>query len=238
MAHQVAPLCSVIIPVLNERAQVVRQVAHIRSLIANESAEQGLESSIEVIFVDGGSQDGTLEKLESLGQRVLSTRRGRAVQMNTGAGVARGQLLFFLHVDTLLPLNFLQIVRQLVCSQATWGFFCVRMTGRHWLLRLTAWLMGRRSTLTHVATGDQCLFVRADIWQREGGFAAMPLMEDVEFSKRLRLLAKPMVVRTPVITSSRRWEQNGIVKTILLMWSLRLGYWLGASPDRLALWYR
>ena len=184
----------------------------------------------EVIVVDGGSQDGTGEIASGLCDRVLRSARGRAVQMNAGAAAATGEALVFLHADTLLPGGADQQILKALKSRP-WGRFDVEIEGRSPLLKLVAWCMNQRSRLTGIATGDQAIFVRRDAFK---GFPEIPLMEDVEFSASMRRLGAPACLRARVRTSGRRWETRGVLRTIFLMWSLRLRHFLGARPEDLA----
>ncbi|MEO6696754.1 MAG: TIGR04283 family arsenosugar biosynthesis glycosyltransferase, partial [Gammaproteobacteria bacterium] len=160
--------------------------------------------------------------------------RGRARQMNLGAATACGEILLFLHADTRLPQNAGAVIHSgLAQTGARWGRFDVRLSGRPPLLRVVEALMNWRSRLTGIATGDQAIFVRRDLFERAGGFPDIPLMEDIALSRILKRFSRPFCVRERVITSSRRWEQHGIVRTIFLMWRLRLAYALGADPEQL-----
>lgn len=178
----------------------------------------------EVIVVDGGSDDGTAALAEGLCDRVLTAPRGRAAQMNAGAREAKGDVLVFLHADTRLPEDF-------SLGSHVWGRFDVEIDGRHPLLKVVAWSMNLRSRLTGIATGDQAIFVRRDAFP---GFPEIALMEDVALSKLLKRRGAPACLRQRVVTSGRRWESRGVLRTIGLMWRLRLLYFLGVSPERLA----
>ena len=158
--------------------------------------------------------------------------------MNAGADVATGELLFFLHVDSVLPDDWLNILMQFWHSDRKWGRFNVRLSGDHYWFRVIEFMMNHRSRLTGIATGDQGIFVRTATFHQSGGFMPIPLMEDIEFSKRLKRKSLPFCVMQVLTTSSRRWERNGIISTILLMWRLRLSYFLGVSPEKLARMYR
>jgi len=182
-----------------------------------------------VIVVDGGSEDGTAALALGLCDRVVVAPRGRAVQMNAGARQAGGDVLVFLHADTRLPPNADELVQGFL-----WGRFDVQIDGRHPLLPVVAWSMNLRSRLTGIATGDQAIFVRRDAFP---GFPEVPLMEDVAFSKAMKRVARPVCLRAKVITSGRRWESRGVVRTIVLMWQLRLLFFLGISTQKLARWY-
>lgn len=221
---------SIIVPALNEAAGIGETLAALAPLRS---------AGHELILADGGSSDGTIPVAAPLVDRVVEAPRGRASQMNAGASVARGEVLLFLHADTRLPMAAARLVLDgLARERRCWGRFDVRLSGRHPLLRLVERLMNLRSRITAVATGDQGIFVERLLFERLGGYLEIPLMEDVELSKRLRRHGPPLCLREPLITSSRRWESRGVVRTILLMWRLRLAYALGADPAVLADRYR
>ncbi len=214
-------------PVLNEADQLATRL----------DALQGWREVAELIVVDGGSEDDSLAIAAPRADRVISAPRGRASQQNAGAALAGGDYLLFLHSDTALsitPEKFLAALRE----NPAWGFFTVRLEGRDWRFRIIEHFMGWRSRLTRVATGDQALFVRRELFDALAGFADISLMEDVEICKRLRRVAPPRVLGPPVVTSSRRWERRGVLRTVMLMWELRLRYWLGARPADLERRYR
>jgi rSAM/selenodomain-associated transferase 2 len=193
----------------------------------------------EVLVADGGSRDGSAALAGPYADRVLCAARGRALQMNAGAALARGDVLVFLHADTRLPEGADRLIADALAGTRRWGRFDVRLSGRHPLLRVVERLMNVRSCLTGIVTGDQALFVHRPLFERLGGFAPIALMEDIELSRRLRRAAGwPGCVPAPVVTSSRRWEQGGVLGTVLLMWRLRLAYFLGADPARLAARYQ
>ena len=208
---------SIVVPTLNEAGGIRAALEALAPLRARGH---------EVIVVDGGSEDGTAALAAGLCDRVLVAPRGRAVQMNAGAREARGGMLVFLHADTRLPPDADELVRGCV-----WGRFDVRIDGRHPLLKVVAWSMNLRSRLTGIATGDQAIFVRRDAFP---GFPELPLMEDIAFGKAMRRTARPACLRAKVTTSGRRWESRGVLRTILLMWRLRLLYFLGRSAQDLA----
>ncbi len=220
---------SIIVPVLNEAAGITAALAVLQPLRA-----QG----VELIVVDGGSSDATLTLCHGQADIVLSAPQGRAQQMNAGAAQARGDVYVFLHADTNLPVDALADVCDAVDAGATWGRFDVRIEGHSPWLPVIAAFMNRRSRWTGVATGDQAMFCSADLFKQAGGFAALPLMEDIELSKRLRKRAAPACLRSTVVTSGRRWESRGVLRTMLLMWRLRWRYWRGESPETLAQSYR
>jgi rSAM/selenodomain-associated transferase 2 len=219
---------SVIIPVLNEQQNIASLLSQLAPLKKNDC---------EVIVVDGGSVDATLANA-SKADKILVTEPGRALQMNVGAAQASGDMLWFLHGDSLLEGDVKNYADQLVASQA-WGFFCIKLDGPHIIYRLIELMINLRSSLTSVGTGDQGLFVCRNFFNMVGGFESIPLMEDVALSKSLKAITKANVISTnKVITSSRRWQRRGILSTVLLMWSLRLQYYFGVSADRLADKYR
>lgn len=219
---------SVIIPALNE-------ADNLQSILPPLLTQMELA---EVIVADGGSRDATAAVVTATGAQLLISSPGRASQMNAGAALARGNILLFLHADTQLPLDALSLVEQAISSGAVWGRFDLRLSGRHWLLRIVERMINWRSCLTGIATGDQAIFLRRELYESLGGYAEIPLMEDVALSKRLKRVAPPHCIRTPLITSSRRWEHYGIARTIFLMWQMRLAYFLGVSPESLARRYR
>jgi rSAM/selenodomain-associated transferase 2 len=223
-----SPSLSIIIPTLNEVDIIERTLQCLAPL-----RQQGCE----LLVADGGSHDNTLTRIENLIDHGLIATKGRSLQMNAGAKLATGQWLLFLHADTQLPKDISCFLDFLQTTQSRWGFFCLRLSGPHFSFRIIEAAINIRSRLSSVATGDQCLFVRRDMFESLGGYPQIPLMEDVAMSKVLRKKSKPFCWRSPVMTSSRRWEQAGIAKTVLLMWRLRLAYFFGVSPQRLAKLY-
>jgi rSAM/selenodomain-associated transferase 2 len=192
----------------------------------------------ELILVDGGSEALPADRLASAVDQLLVTSPGRAVQMNRGASVAQGEIFWFLHVDSRVPAEAEQAIIKRLVSAPGWGRFDVRLSGRHPLLRLVERLMNWRSRWSGIATGDQGIFVHRSLFEQVGGYPEQELMEDIEISRRLKRIARPHALRERLIASSRRWEREGILRTILLMWGLRLAYRLGVSPSRLAARYR
>jgi rSAM/selenodomain-associated transferase 2 len=219
---------SIIMPVLDEAPQIVERLNLLQALRAK---------GVELVVADGGSADGTPDMAEPLADRVITAQRGRAAQMNAGAAASRGRVLLFLHADTTLPDTALQAVLTAMGSGASWGRFDVRIDGRHPLLRVVEFMMNRRSRFTGIATGDQAIFVRRDVFEKVGGYADLLLMEDIALSATLKRVAPPACLHDAVITSARRWEQHGVLRTILLMWRLRAAFYFGADPERLALRY-
>lgn len=213
---------SFIIPVLNEAARIEALLVRLSERF----------SRAEVLVVDGGSTDNTAELARQLGVQVLGCAPGRALQMNLGGEAASGEYVFFLHADSFPDLC-ADRLEQYLAEAPSWGFCRVRLSGKAFAYRVIEWFINGRSALTQVATGDQMLFMQRELFTSTGGFDAIPLMEDVAYSKRLRKIAAPLIVQEQIRTSSRRWEQKGVVRTVLLMWCLRFGYWLGISPARL-----
>ncbi|HNC50993.1 MAG TPA: TIGR04283 family arsenosugar biosynthesis glycosyltransferase [Accumulibacter sp.] len=222
------PFLSLILPVLDEAATIRAQLATLQEFRLRGA---------EVLVVDGGSSDGTAMLAGPLADRLLSSPRGRALQMNVGAKESRGEVLLFLHADTRLPAAADALIRGAILAGAAWGRFDVCIDGRSPLLRVVARMMNWRSRLTGIATGDQAIFVRRDAFRGVGGYPELPLMEDIALSKRLQRYGRPACLGERVITSGRRWEKHGVWRTILLMWRLRASYFLGADPQRLALRY-
>jgi rSAM/selenodomain-associated transferase 2 len=189
----------------------------------------------EVIVVDGGSRDGTPERARPHADRLVGSARGRALQMNAGAALAGGEVLLFLHADTLLPLEADRLILDGLATRGRcWGRFDVRLSGTPPALRIVEGLMNLRSRLTGIATGDQAIFVARKTFEAVGRYREIPLMEDIALSARLKRVGRPLCLRAQVVTSSRRWERDGIWRTILFMWRLRIAYFLGADPRRLA----
>ena len=223
------PPLSIVVPALNEAAGIVATLQALAPLRAR---------GVELLLADGGSTDGTAALAAPWVDAVVQAPRGRALQMNAGAARARGEVLLFLHADTLLPAGADGLVLQAVAAGACWGRFDVHILGRPRMLRVVAALMNLRSRATGIATGDQAMFCTRAAFAQVGGFPVQPLMEDIELSRRLKRLGPPACLRARVRTSGRRWEQRGVWRTIVLMWRLRWRYWRGASPDSLARAYR
>jgi rSAM/selenodomain-associated transferase 2 len=212
---------SIVVPVLNEAAGIRAALEALAPLRARGH---------EVIVVDGASADATPALAAPLCDRLIPSVRGRGAQMNAGARAASGKALVFLHADTRLPPDSEVLVKDAL-ERHLWGRFDVSIDGRHRLLRIVAWAMNLRSRLTGIATGDQAIFVRRDAF---AGFAEIALMEDIAFSREMKRRGPPACLRARVRTSGRRWEAHGVLRTIVLMWRLRLLYSLGVPPERLA----
>ncbi len=226
MAH---PSIAVIVPLLNERDRLPGLLQMLAGLHADE-----------VVIVDGGSTDGTELLLAEAGLPWCRGRPGRAAQMNRGAEQCRSEILLFLHADTEITSIALQHLREVMSDpdRVVGGRFDVRLSGNAALFRIIEYFINLRSRLTKISTGDQGIFVRRDLFERVGGFPDQPLMEDIEFSKRLKREGRLACLRDKVTTSSRRWEKHGIIRTTMLMWKLRFLYWVGVTPERLARMYQ
>lgn len=222
------PSVAVVVPLLNEAALLPSMMKTWENLGANE-----------LLIVDGGSNDGSRELLDQSGLRWMRSEAGRARQMNVGAAASSSDILLFLHADTQLPPHALQAARDAFHrAETVAGRFDVRIEGGHPMLRIVERAMCWRSRLTGISTGDQAIFVCREVFERIGGFPDQPLMEDIELSKRLKREGSIACLPLQVRTSGRRWESRGMFATILLMWWLRLLYWLGVSPERLVRMYR
>jgi len=219
---------SVILPCLDEAEILGESLGELQWL---------RERGHELVLVDGGSRDGSVDVAASLVDRILVSTPGRAGQMNLGARAASEEILWFMHVDTrVFPGADREIVRALN-GRPGWGRFDVRLSGTIPTLRLVEWSMNLRSRLTGIATGDQGIFVTRDLFKASGGYPEIALMEDIELSRRLKRAARPRCITRPLETSSRRWERQGIYRTIAKMWALRLAYYFGADPGHLAARY-
>ena len=217
---------SFVIPVLNEEALIGGLLTELRRRYPG----------CELVVVDGGSSDHTVAAAMPACDHLLVAPADRAAQMNLGARSARGDYLFFLHADSLPGLSAAGL-EGLLAEAPDWGFCRVRLSGEALAHRVIAWFMNWRSRLTRVATGDQMLFLQRKLFEETGGFDDIPLMEDVAYCKRLRKLASPRVVSDPVLSSSRRWVVHGTLRSVVRMWLLRLGYFLGVSPATLWRYY-
>lgn len=225
----IAMKLSIIIPTLNEAAQIVDTLKPLQPL---------RQRGHEVIIVDGWSDDDTLDLAQPWADKTLRAKPGRAHQMNAGAAQASGDILLFLHADTVLPENADHLIFDNIgVSGRMWGRFDVRLSGAHPLLRVVEFMMNWRSRLSGIATGDQTMFISRETFEDVDGFPEIPLMEDIALSRILKVTGGPLCLPQTVITSSRRWEYQGILKTIFLMWRLRLAFFFGANPQRLATAY-
>lgn len=218
------PWLSIVMPVLDEAASLGA---------ALQALQPWRAAGAELIVVDGGSQDESLRIARERADQALTAPRGRAAQMNAGAARAQGRWLLFLHADTRLPDAGLDALGRLDPA-ACWGRFDVQIDDPAPLLRIVSVMINLRSRCTGVATGDQAMFVRKDVFEQVGRFADIALMEDLALSRKLKAVARPVCLRPAVQTSARRWRRHGIWRTIWLMWRLRAAYFFGADPDDLA----
>jgi rSAM/selenodomain-associated transferase 2 len=218
---------SIIIPTLNEEK-------NIESCLL---ALQPMRNNCELIVVDGGSMDNTVAISKALADKTITSGKGRAVQMNNGANYAEGTILVFLHADTYLPKDALQLIQHQLNDNGKWGRFDIQLSGNHFMLKIISHMMNWRSKLTGIATGDQAIFVTRIVFDQVSRYPEINLMEDIALCKALKKISPPVCLKAKVISSGRRWESNGIYKTILLMWSLRLRYFFGADPQILASLY-
>jgi rSAM/selenodomain-associated transferase 2 len=221
---------SIVVPVLNEAENLPALLARLVPLRA---------CGTEIIVVDGGSDDGSPSLVSRANVMLIRSPAGRARQMNAGAARASGDALLFLHADTALPAFADRIVSAaLDGGSRKWGRFDVHISGHSPLLRIVATMMNLRSRLTGIATGDQAMFMTRQAFNAVGGFPDLPLMEDIELSRRLKTVSRPICLRQRVLTSGRRWETRGVWRTIFLMWRLRFAWWRGVPAERLAQRYR
>lgn len=220
---------AVVIPVLNEAG----------SLLQHMRAFKALHNDYHVVFCDGGSEDDTCALLQQNGLHYCTSPRGRALQMNAGASACNNNILLFIHADTVISSSDVKLVKKAMQDESVvGGRFDIRLSGKALAFRIIESMINLRSRTTGISTGDQCQFVRRSVFEAMGGFPEQPLMEDVELSKRLKQYGKIACLKQKVITSSRRWENHGIVKTVVLMWKLRFLYWLETPPEKLAEIYR
>lgn len=219
---------SIIIPVLNETKTIAQTISTAQTA-----------TDIEIIVVDGGSNDGTVELAQSLDVQLISTFPGRATQMNQGAMAATGDILIFLHGDTLLPPGFDRLVREALLNANTIaGAFELGIRGTERSLRIVEKMVNWRSRYLQIPYGDQGIFLKAKIFQEVGGFPEIPIMEDFELIRQLRKKGRIAIVSVPVLTSGRRWQKLGVLKTTIINQIVIIAYLLGVSPEILAQWYR
>lgn len=221
-------IISIIIPTLNESDSIVKTLMPLQKWRLRGH---------QVILVDAGSEDDTVQQSQNLVDKCLQADRGRSAQMNIGAEQADGDILLFLHADTLIDEDADELILKCL-SYSRWGRFRVKFSSNKMIFKIIAVMMNVRSCLTSIATGDQAIFVQKSLFMEVGGFPSQALMEDIQLSKNLKSKSKLYCLKSEVVTSSRRWEHSGIARTILLMWGLRLAYFFGVSATKLKLWYR
>lgn len=219
---------SIIVPVLNEASGIVA---------AMENLQGFRVAGTEVIVVDGSSDDETIHLASPLADQIVLAPRGRARQMNLGAAMATGDVFLFVHADTRLPAQADRLVMAKLAQGYDWGRFDVNIEGASRLFPIIAGLMNLRSRITGIATGDQAIFVRRSTFEEAGGFPPIPLMEDISFSAHMCRHGRPGCVPEKLTTSGRRWEKHGVLQTILKMWWMRLRFYFGANPKKLAMEY-
>lgn len=224
---------SVVMPVLNEMSGLASIVASLKSIAAEQ-----------VVIVDGGSDDGSYEWLlehwqgEDPKHILLQGAQCRAAQMNQGAKACKGDVMLFLHADTILPVSARQEINTARSQRRLWGRFNIRFTPPSFAMSVIAFFMNLRSRLSGVATGDQAIFIEAELFKQIDGYQNIPLMEDVEICKRLKQYCQPYCSKQKVVSSARRWQKNGLISTVLLMWKIRLAFFFGASAESLSRSYR
>ncbi|MEO1888438.1 MAG: TIGR04283 family arsenosugar biosynthesis glycosyltransferase [Cycloclasticus sp.] len=216
---------SIIIPTLNEEGVLHKTLGSLLTM-------QG--KGVEIIVADGGSADATIQIAEQFNVRVIQANAGRANQLNKGAEAASGDVLLFLHADTLLPSDAYELLLEHRSNSAYWGRFDVTLDSQKWMFRMIEAMMNWRSRLTSIVTGDQAMFVSKGLFERVGGFPGISLMEDIAISKILKNISAPICFKQRVTTSSRRWLEQGVLKTVFLMWRLRWAYFFNVDPDALA----
>lgn len=226
---------SIVVPVFNEELCLPDLIARMQVLLARVQAP--VSPNVDIIFVDGGSTDATQALVKAAGLRVITSPKGRAWQMNTGAAQTQGDILLFLHADTQLPADAMDSIASRLTSPISWGRFDVRIAGSSRMLPIIAHMMNWRSRCSGIATGDQTMFMTRSAFNAIGGFPEQALMEDIEASIRLKKLSRPACIASPVITSGRRWDTRGVWPTIFLMWRLRWAYWRGQNVNQLARLY-
>ena len=216
-------MISIIIPTLNERDTLPITLKQLQAF---------RQTRIEIIVVDGGSNDDTISIASTLADKIFSADKGRAHQMNAGAEKATGEVLLFLHADTQLPDSAISLIEQHALP-GQWGRFDVQLNSPRWLLRVNAWLMNYRSCLTGIVTGDQGLFIHRTMFEEIGGFPDIPLMEDIAISKKLKRYNRPICLKSRITVNTRYWEQHGVWHSIFRMWGIRLAYFLGIPAEHL-----
>lgn len=217
-------MVSVIIPFINENNHLSDLIKQLTSVVAYGH---------EIILVDGGSSDGFKLSNAAEGVTLCSSSKGRSKQMNYGAGIARGDVFWFLHADTILQFNVMHYVALIENMNSCWGRFNVSLSGSNSAFKLIAAMMNIRSSLTGISTGDQGIFIGRKLFDVVKGYDEIEIMEDIGICKKLKKLSSPMSLQLKLTTSSRRWQEKGILKTILTMWLMRVLFFIGIKPSTL-----
>lgn len=219
---------SVIIPVINEEKYLNKILANLEK-----------KNNIEFIFVDGGSQDNTVKLIQQANFKViLSPILRRSYQMNLGAENAQGEILLFLHGDTILPKNFYQIINQIVVQKDfILGAFSLNIDSKKSIFRLLEMMINARSKYLSLPYGDQAIFIKKETFKKLGKYKNIPIMEDFELVKKAQKYGKIYIAKSAVTTSSRRWNKLGIIRTTLINQLVIIGYYLKISPEKLAIFY-
>nr|WP_202803894.1 TIGR04283 family arsenosugar biosynthesis glycosyltransferase [Geminocystis herdmanii] len=219
---------SVIIPVINEEKNLIKILANLKKY-----------PDIEFIFVDGGSQDNTVKLIKQANFKViLSPILRRSYQMNLGAENAQGEILLFLHGDTLLPPNYHQIIKEIVNQKDfILGAFTLNIDNKKSIFRLLEIMVNVRSNYLSLPYGDQGIFLKKEVFEQLGKYQDIAIMEDFELVKKAQKHGKIYLAKSAVTTSSRRWDKLGIIKTTLINQLIIMGYYLKISPEKLALFY-
>ena len=220
---------SIVIPVLNEEQNLKKQ---------KEFLSHSIKQGHEVIIVDGGSCDTSIDVAKQISCNVVSTKPSRGHQLHIGALHSTNQVLLFLHADTLLPLDAAELIcKSLKSTTKLWGRFNIKFSNPNYIFKLISWFMNLRSSTTGIVTGDHAMFIRRETYFKCGGFPDYVVMEDIAISKQLKILSGPVCLTEQVVTSSRKWEQQGVINTIVTMWKLRLLFYFGVPTEKLAKLY-